>query len=220
MNIREQVYRHLRELMRDGQIAFEDRLVDHEIAARLAVSRMPVREALLQLKNEGLLEGTSRGFRLRPFTPTDVSQLFEVRLLLEPCAARSACEKPCLQGLAKMQRAAYNAQQAHEADDAPAYMKAITAFRAAWLGMVPNPHLAAMITRLADHVEVIRLATLRNPQFRAWSLESTHQLLDAFLQNDTQKAEQAVHYNLRQAAISYHATQDKFVAGRPPGAIG
>jgi len=120
MNIREQVYRHLRELMRDGQIAFEDRLVDHEIAARLAVSRMPVREALLQLKNEGLLEGTSRGFRLRPFTPTDVSQLFEVRLLLEPSAARSACEKPCLQGLAKMQQASQAAQQAHDADDAPA----------------------------------------------------------------------------------------------------
>jgi len=215
MNIREQVYQHLRELMRSGRIAFDDRLVDHDIAARMAVSRMPVREALLQLKNEGLLEGTSRGFRLRRFTPDDISQLFDVRLLLEPAAACSACENASHQGLAKMQQAAQGSQTAHDANDAVAYMAANTRFRATWLGMVPNPHLAAMITRLADHVEVIRLATLRNPQFRAWSLTSTHKLLDAFLQKDLQKVEQAVHYNLRQAAASYYATQDSLVAGEP-----
>jgi len=208
MNIREQVYRHLRERMRGGHIGFDDRLVDHDIAAHLAVSRMPVREALLQLKNEGLLEGTSRGFRLRRFTPDDISQLFDVRLLLEPAAACSACKEASTRGLAVMQQAAQAAQTAHDAHDPVAYMAANSRFRAAWLGMVPNPHLAAMIVRLADHVEVIRLATLRNPQFRAWSLASTHKLMAAFLQKDVQKVEQAVHYNLRQAATSYYATQD------------
>jgi len=212
MKIREQVYQYLREQMRGGQITFADRLVDHDIAARMAVSRMPVREALLQLKSEGLLEGTSRGFRLRQFTSEDISHLFDIRLLLEPPAACGACEQATPQGLAKMQQAAQVSQTAHEQDDALAYMAANSRFRATWLGMVPNPHLAAMITRLADHVEVIRLATLRNPQFRAWSLTSTHKLLDAFLQKDVQQVEQAVHYNLRQAAASYYATQDRLVA--------
>jgi len=76
LNIRQQVYKHLRSRMRSGDISYDDRLVDHEIAAELQVSRMPVREALLQLTNEGLLEGTSRGFMLRRFTPADIAQIF------------------------------------------------------------------------------------------------------------------------------------------------
>lgn len=214
LKIREQVHQYLRERMRSGQITLADRLVDHEIAAALAVSRMPVREALLQLKNEGLLEGTSRGFRLRRFTPTDIAQMFEVRLLLEPAAARSACEQATVEGLARMRLAVDASQRAHEEGDAVAYMAAQAQFRLTWIGMVPNPHLAAMITRLADHVEAVRLATLRDAQFRDRSLSSSHKLLDAFLKQDTQLVEQAVHYNLRNAATSYYATQDKLVGSR------
>ena len=90
LSMREQVYLHLRARIRKGEIGHDDRMVDHEIAANLSVSRMPVREALLQLKNEGLVEGTSRGFVLRRFTPADITQMFEVRLLLEPPAAADA----------------------------------------------------------------------------------------------------------------------------------
>jgi DNA-binding GntR family transcriptional regulator len=211
LNIREQVYQHLRQRMRAGQITLADRLVDHEIAAALEVSRMPVREALLQLKNEGLLEGTSRGFRLRQFTPTDIAQLFEVRLLLEPPAAAGACTQATVEGLAKMSQAAEASQRAHDSNDALAYMAAQTQFRATWISLVPNPHLAAMITRLADHVEAVRLATLRDAQFRASSLSSSRKLLDAFVKRDAQLAEQAVLYNLRQAATSYYATQDRLL---------
>ncbi|WP_226952715.1 GntR family transcriptional regulator [Mesopusillimonas faecipullorum] len=212
LKIREQVYEHLRQRMRSGTITLTDRLVDHEIAAALAVSRMPVREALLQLKSEGLLEGTSRGFRLRQFTPTDIAQMFEVRLLLEPAAACSACEKASVAGLAHMKKAVESSQLAHDQNDAVAYMAAQTMFRQTWIGMVPNPHLAAMITRLADHVEAVRLATLSDPEFRSWSLSSSHQLLEAFLKKDPQLVEQAVHYNLRNAATSYYATQDRLIS--------
>lgn len=55
LSIRERIYRLLRDRMQLGEIGADDRLVDHEIAASLDVSRMPVREALLQLKSEGFL---------------------------------------------------------------------------------------------------------------------------------------------------------------------
>src|SRR5690606_11873104 len=117
LSIREKVYHHLRSRMRQGEVGLADRLVDHEIAASLSVSRMPVREALLQLKHEGLLEGTSRGFVLRRFTPTDIAQMFEVRLLLEPPAAASACESATLEGLAVMSQDTEASIRAHESND-------------------------------------------------------------------------------------------------------
>lgn len=211
LNIREKVYHHLRARMRQGEIGLADRLVDHEIAASLSVSRMPVREALLQLKHEGLLEGTSRGFVLRRFTPTDIAQMFEVRLLLEPPAAASACENASLEGLAIMSQATEASIAAHESDDIISYMEANDLFRTTWISLVPNPHLASMITRLADHVEAVRLATLRNPKFREWSLTSTRKLTEAFLDKDVEAVQESVRFNLRKAAAAYYSTQDTLI---------
>ena len=103
-NIREQVYGMLRQDIALGKIGFDVRLVDNEIAASLNVSRMPVREALLQLKNEGVLEGTSRGFVLRVYTAQDIEDIFSVRLLLEPPAAKLACVNQSRVGMLAMEQ--------------------------------------------------------------------------------------------------------------------
>ncbi|NYT68450.1 GntR family transcriptional regulator [Pusillimonas noertemannii] len=211
LSIREKVYHHLRSRMRQGEVGLADRLVDHEIAASLSVSRMPVREALLQLKHEGLLEGTSRGFVLRRFTPTDIAQMFEVRLLLEPPAAASACESATLEGLAIMSQATEASIKAHESNDIIGYMEANDLFRTTWISQVPNRHLASMITRLADHVEAVRLATLRNPKFREWSLTSTRKITEAFMDKDVEAVQESVRFNLRKAVAAYYATQDSLI---------
>jgi hypothetical protein len=61
---RTRIHDALRSRLLQGEIAPDMRLVDHAIAAEMGVSRMPVREALMQLVSEGYLESTSRGFRL------------------------------------------------------------------------------------------------------------------------------------------------------------
>lgn len=207
LSIRERIYRLLRDRMQRGEIGREDRLLDHEIASSLNVSRMPVREALLQLKSEGFLEGTSRGFRLRSFSPADISHIFEIRLLLEPAAGAAACRNASVDGLSRMRIAAAEAGQAHAANDIVAFMRSNQAFRSAWVGMVPNPHMAQMITRLRDHVEAVRLATLREPALRELSLQNTNQVLEAFMLGDPELVRVRMAVNLRDAATSFYAKQ-------------
>lgn len=207
-SIREQVYDLLRARMRLGEIGFGDRLVDHEIAAELNVSRMPVREAMMQLKNEGLLEGTSRGFILRQFTPTDIAQIFEIRLLLEPEAAMQACRNATIEKLTILNTHAQSTEQAHHQNDPLAYMEANDHFRASWLNMTPNTHLRETIQRLSNHVEAVRLATLREAKYRALSLQYTQELLQGFIEENPEKAAQAIRSNLRSAALSYYSTLD------------
>lgn len=211
LSIRERIYRLLRDRMQRGEIGHDDRLLDHEIASSLNVSRMPVREALMQLKSEGFLEGTSRGFVLRRFSPTDIAQIFEIRLLLEPAAGAAACRNASVEGLSRMRIAAADAEKAHDADDIVRYMKANSAFRTAWVDMVPNSHMAQMITRLRDHVEAVRLATLREPELRELSLVNTRQVLDAFLLGDPELVRDRMTVNLRDAATSFYAKQRSFV---------
>lgn len=211
LSARDRIYRLLRDRMRLGEIGADDRLVDHEIASSRGVSRMPVREALLQLESEGFLEGTSRGFMLRRFSPADIAHIFEIRLLLESAAGAAACRNASIEGLSLMRLAAADAERGHEADDIVGFMKANRAFRTAWVGMVPDPHMAQMITRLRDHVDTVRLATLREPRRREFSLFNTRQVLEAPLLGDPDLVRERMAVNLRDAATSFYAKQQSLL---------
>ncbi len=90
-SLRHQIYNDLREKLRHGQIGPDDRLIDVKIAKSLGISRMPVREALLQLEAEGLVTfGTNRRPVVTVLTPKDILELFEIRIVLEGLAGERA----------------------------------------------------------------------------------------------------------------------------------
>ena len=61
------------------------KLQQEQIAGELGVSRSPVREALRQLEAEGLVTLISqKGAEVKPISLPEVSEMFEMRLLLEP----------------------------------------------------------------------------------------------------------------------------------------
>src|SRR6185312_3113196 len=62
-------------------------LLQDSIAAEFGVSKIPVREALVRLRAEGLIDiEAHRGFRVRPLSATEVDEVFRLRLTLEPAA--------------------------------------------------------------------------------------------------------------------------------------
>lgn len=70
------------------------RIHENDLAARLEVSKSPVRDALLRLEVEGLIEVLPRkGYRVRPISVADVGELYEMRLLLEKACVRRAIEQ-------------------------------------------------------------------------------------------------------------------------------
>ena len=83
-------YDYLLARLRSGIPGASERLVEADIANHLGVSRVPVRQALLQLVAEGYLVSTPRGYKMPTLTPQDVDDVFELRLLLEPRAAALA----------------------------------------------------------------------------------------------------------------------------------
>jgi DNA-binding GntR family transcriptional regulator len=86
-------YAAIRDLIVRGTLAPGARLVETELAARLRVSRTPVREALQRLEHEGYIV-SSPGKQLRPsvapLTRADVRELLEIVGELEALAARAA----------------------------------------------------------------------------------------------------------------------------------
>jgi DNA-binding GntR family transcriptional regulator len=89
----EAAYRRISEAMLSGELAPGSRLVMDALAARLQISRTPVRDALHRLEREGLIEPAGRrGFLVRRLGPDAVRQLFEAREAVEVFAARRVAE--------------------------------------------------------------------------------------------------------------------------------
>src|SRR5436190_2563510 len=81
----------IREAILDGRLPPGQRLKEEELARELGISRTPVREALLILQAEGLVDAApNRGAVVRSHDGDDLEDLYQLRALLEGHAARRA----------------------------------------------------------------------------------------------------------------------------------
>ena len=90
----------------DGELPSNSRLIQDELARAYGVSRQPVQQALLLLRDRGLVRDASgRGLIVSPIDPDFVRKLYEVRAMLDGLAARLAAERGAEQ--AKIEGTAY-----------------------------------------------------------------------------------------------------------------
>jgi DNA-binding GntR family transcriptional regulator len=86
-------YGQLRQWMHDQEYLPGTRLKEKELAARLEMSRTPVRDAIRRLVSEGLVQqGASGGFFVTTLDRTEVSELYACREVLEGSAAAHAAK--------------------------------------------------------------------------------------------------------------------------------
>ncbi|WP_175637391.1 GntR family transcriptional regulator [Sinomonas mesophila] len=89
-----QVYQQILEAIVEGRLTPGQRLRERELSDQYGVSRIPVREAIHRLEQDGfLVTAPRRGAVVRRLTLADVEELFDLRVLLESFAARRAAER-------------------------------------------------------------------------------------------------------------------------------
>lgn len=90
-SVQAHIYARLREAILDGKLEPGQRLLQDELAAEMSVSRMPVREALLRLESDGLVNfHPYKGFTVVTFTQDDLKEIYFMRGVLEGTAAKLA----------------------------------------------------------------------------------------------------------------------------------
>lgn len=141
------VTRILRDDILLGRRAPGSRLIERDIAAELHVSRLPVREAIRALVNEGVVVARPRSWAVvRQFTHRDIRDFAEVRESIETLVFVFATERHDEEGLARL-RAAYEAEaEAARVGDAEGARRAAAAFHEIAGDLAGNDMLTELIS--------------------------------------------------------------------------
>ena len=176
--------------------------LEEELATQLGMSRTPVREALIRLEKEGLVEVTPRrGMRVVPVAPDDMAEIYDVLTCLEARAAqRLAARKPSREGIEPMIRAVDEMDAALDRQDLEAWAEADERFHRQLLELSGNRRLADMAFTVADQAHRARMVTLQMRPLPRRSSKDHRRVLDAILAGDADTAYQA-HYKHRQDAM-------------------
>lgn len=101
--LKDHVYDFIAEEIREGKLLPGQRISENDICNELEISRTPVREALIQLAAEGIIENTSRkSFTIKTITVKEITELYTVIGALDATAAKLACNNLTKQDYADM----------------------------------------------------------------------------------------------------------------------
>ena len=145
------VYERLREDIASGFLRPGDQLVEARLASDLGVSKTPVREALIRLERDGLVEiEPYRGARVLELSQNDVRETLELRELLECHVARqlAATQPPAL--LEALEATVTRGRAALEGGDGGAVAEALTEFGEIFTAGSPNSRLVGVLTELQE----------------------------------------------------------------------
>jgi DNA-binding GntR family transcriptional regulator len=144
--VREQIYAELRDWILSGNLAPGERLHDMELAARLGVSRTPVREALRKLEDEGLIQTSpNRWTRVTPLEVGDALNLYPIIWRLESLACDLAIDALGDAELEELERTNQRLASALDAGDALAASAGDHEFHQIFIDRCGNPELIAIL---------------------------------------------------------------------------
>lgn len=159
----DQAYHELRRRILANEMPVGRQYMEQELAEILEMSRTPIREALIRLANEGLIEVRPRhGMRIKPISINDMREIYDVLTALESSAAGLAAGRG-LNGdeIALLRRALADMDAAIEGDDLDAWAEADARFHRLLVDFAGNARLKAVVGTLIDQSHRIRMLTLR-----------------------------------------------------------
>lgn len=195
-NLSERLTEILRDSILSGEIGSGVAIRQDALAARLKVSKIPLREALARLEQDGLVRSQpNRGFFVSPLSAEEAEEVFALRLQLEPDMAALACDRANDRQREDVKRA-LNLLDADRTAEKPNIAKLNRGFHLALIRPAARPITLLLIERLhviADRYVHKHLET-KGRDLRA---EAEHgEILNAWLDRNSDGVKAAVRSHL------------------------
>ena len=220
-SLREQARQVIRGLVITGQMQPDQLYSVPRLAVELGVSATPVREALLDLEREGLLEAErNRGFRVVSLSLPELIETFAIRLLLEvPSVGDIAQAGLSKQQLDELHQLAEATLQTADAGELIAFLDADLKFHVQLIATLGNRSLAKLVETLRDRVRLHGFAGNDSPRdFLRQSANEHFKLLDYVSKRDRAGAEATMRRHLERSRGVWgdrHNAAQAAKAGKP-----
>lgn len=189
-SLRESVTERLRTAIVTGELAEGTVVSAPALGTQLGVSATPVREAMMDLSREGLVETLkNKGFRVTAITREELTHIAEVRLLIEPPSVGKVVGKVPPKALARLRKLADECLQAAADEDLQTYLFTDREFHALILEHTGNEFLVELATSLRRRTRMYGLMTLAGSGVLPHSAREHHELVDLIEAGDAAGAE-------------------------------
>jgi DNA-binding GntR family transcriptional regulator len=202
-------YRRLREEIIDWTLEPGAPLGEIETAARLGVSRTPLREALSRLTAEGLVTSSGRTSRVAPLSRRHIVDLFELREALETQAARLAARRRQPEPFAALRDGFRELPLRGRAVDLDRYYALAAELDAAIDLAADSSALCSALRDLRGQLQRARRSSHADPDRLDQAAREHTLIVDAILAGDEVLAAQAT-------AVHLHASLEHILAALPP----
>ncbi len=167
------------------------------IAARHQISVTPVREALLDLVKEGLLEPVrNKGFRVVEPSDEDLEEISAVRDLLEPAAVAEVALNATPEQLAELRELAAEIAKHAKKGAIEAYVQADRNFHLAVIAATGNKRLLEIVAQLRSQARLFGLEKIAKAGQLETSSHDHNELLEALESHDAVRAERIMRIHL------------------------
>ena len=149
-------YTRIKRSILDGEIKPGEITNEMSLAKMLGISRTPIREALLELSNQGLVTFLPRrGIQIRHFTLQDVNDVFELRRAIELAAVEKVSQHAESLDLSLLEEALKRQQRALDKNDSSAFMDGDRQFHSTLTSLTGNKLVMSLQDNLRDMVEIM-----------------------------------------------------------------
>lgn len=185
-------------------------LNEKEIADAHGVSRTPVREALLRLAEERLVDVYPQyGTFVSRIRLVELKDAMVIRKALEAVTAREAAKRATKAGVAGLRRLVVRQAESDRADDAESFYAADEAFHQALAALAEHPNLWRVVRQEKAQVDRCRMLTLPNATRRRDVIAQHEAILRAVEAGDADAAELAMAAHLAEVLPSFEALPER-----------
>ena len=199
----EQVYRTILDAICDGRLPPGERLTQESVAAKLAVSRQPVGQALLLLKQQKFVsEAGRRGLMVAPLDRDFMRSIYELRLGIEPLAATLASRRANGSDVARGEAIIAEGKAAVRDNSITDLIAADMRFHMLLYELSGNRLFVDLMEELWNHLRRAMREVLQHREYRKAIWVEHEQILRAVTKRDGDAAAALVRAHLEHAAVN------------------
>lgn len=201
--LRDVVFHTLREAILKGELKPGERLMELQLAAKLGVSRTPIREAIRMLEQEGLAVTIPRkGAEVAKMTEKDMEDVLQVREALDELAATIACEQMTTEQLEALRNTMREFEEFTKTGNVKKIAEADVEFHDIIYQATGNPKLVNMLNNLREQMYRYRIEYLKDEKNYPMLIQEHSEIVEGLMAKDKAKVSAAMHRHVENQVVA------------------